>query len=68
MLCRPCVGCGLETGNFCEGVGQAGHAEWQGGVCLAGSACRMRSGHLSSALPCAATARRWPAPVTSAAA
>eukprot|EP00969_Alexandrium_andersonii_P017007 744799-Alexandrium_andersonii.AAC.1 len=35
MLCRPCVDCGLETGNFCETMSQAGHSHWQGGSCLA---------------------------------
>ena len=35
QLLRPCVDCGLLTGNFCETMAQAGHAEWQGGVCLA---------------------------------
>ena len=34
-LIRPCVDCGRQTGNFCETLLQAGHAFWQGGVCLA---------------------------------
>ena len=34
-LCRPCVDCGRRTGNFCETLRQAGHAYWQGGICLA---------------------------------
>ena len=34
-LIRPCVDCGRQTGNFCETLLQAGHAYWQGGVCLA---------------------------------
>ncbi len=36
-LLRPCVDCGLITGNFCETPLQRGHDEWQGGVCLAES-------------------------------
>ena len=34
-LLRPCVDCGLRTGNFCETTKQQGLPAWQGGVCLA---------------------------------
>jgi hypothetical protein len=35
FLFRPCVDCGLMTGNYCETMRQLGHELWQGGVCLA---------------------------------
>ena len=34
-LSRPCVDCGLCTGNFCETLLQQGKERWQGGVCYA---------------------------------
>ena len=34
-LNRPCVECGLITGNYCETLSQVGHPLWQGGICLA---------------------------------
>ena len=33
-LMRPCVDCGLITGNFCETERQRGHILWQGGNCF----------------------------------